>query len=133
MDRTPSNGKADLRKSLKFTALLLIPAILFLVFLGDKFLLLFGREYSAEGSQLLWLLAPAALPASLNFLYLGVARVEKRLKEIILITGAMAIGTLTSSYFLLPYLGILGAGTGWLATQTAVALVLVPKLVRRLK
>lgn len=123
----------DLRKSLKLIALLILPAIIIVVLLGDKLLLLFGKEYSVEGAKLLWLLAPAALPASVNFLYLGVARVEKKLKTIILVTGATAFGTLVLSYFLLPHLGILGAGVGWLASQTIVALVLAPRLMKRLK
>ena len=71
----------DLRRSLKLLALLLIPSIIILVFLGDKLLLLFGTEYSAEGAKLLWFLAPAALPASINLLYTGVVQVEKKLKE----------------------------------------------------
>lgn len=123
----------NLKRSLKLLALLLIPAIVILVLLGDKLLLLFGREYSLEGAKLLWLLAPAALPASINLLYLGVARVEKKLKTIILVTGATAFGTLVLSYFLLPHLGILGAGVGWLASQTVVALAIAPRLMKRLK
>ena len=123
----------DLRRSLKLITLLLLSAIVIMVLLGDQLLLLFGREYSAEGTHLLWLLALAALPASVNLLYLGVVRVEKKLKNILLITGAIAFVTLILSYLLLPWLGIVGAGVGWLAAQTAVALVVAPKLAKRLK
>lgn len=123
----------DLRRSIKLMALLLIPAILIMTLLGDKILLLFGKEYSLQGTKLLWLLAPAALPASINSLYLGIARVKKKLKEIVLINGVIAFSTLILSYLLLPHLGILGAGVGWLAAQTAVALALLPKLRRGLK
>lgn len=123
----------ELKKSLKLTILLLLPAILVMTLLGDKLLLLFGEEYSTEGASLLWLLAPASIPASLNFLYLGVARVEKKLKTIVLLTGIIALGTLIPGYLLLSHLDIFGAGVGWLATQTAVALVISPKLIKLIK
>jgi len=118
----------ELRRSLKLVVLLLIPAIIAVFLLGDKILLLFGREYSTEGTQLLWLLAVAALPASINLLYLGKIRVERKLKEILFLTGGIALGTLVISYLLLPRIGILGGGVGWLASQTTVAFLLLPRL-----
>ena len=120
-------GRDSLR-SLKLTMLLLLPAMVIMLVLGDKILLLFGREYSTDGARLLWLLVPSALPVSINLLYLSVARVQKRLKDIVLVTGCVAVGTLAISYFLLPQMGIWGAGVGWLATQSLVALALLPKL-----
>ena len=51
---------------------------------GDKLLLLFGKEYSAEATTLVRLLTLAALPLSVNLLYLGVARVKKELKNLLL-------------------------------------------------
>lgn len=127
------NASRDLKRSLKLLALLLVPAVAILALLGDKLLLAFGREYSVEGTQLLQLLVLAALPASLNLLYLGVARVEKRLKSILSVTGVIAAIALVLSYILLPHLGILGAGVGWLVVQTALTLFTVPKLVQKIK
>ncbi len=123
----------DIGRSLKITILLLIPAIIIMLLGGNKLLLLFGREYSAEGAKLLWLLVPAAIPININFIYQGILRVEKKLKSVLLINGVIAFGTLTLSYLLIPHIGILGVGVGWLATQTAVALVLFSWLRRRLK
>jgi len=122
-----------IRKALKFTVLLLFPAMVILIALGDKLLLLFGGEYSAEGKELLWILAVGMLPASLNYLYVSVVRVEKKLKDIILMSVSVALGTLILSYILIPHLGIYGAGVGWLTTHALIALVVVPKLLRRLK
>ena len=124
---------ADLRRSLKFLALILVPAVLIFILVADKLLLVFGREYSEAGAHLLWLLSPASLPGSVNLLYLGVARVEKKLGDIIWVTGSIALGTLVLSYILLPHLGIVGAGVGWLGAQTGVALAVGPRLVKRLK
>lgn len=122
-----------IRKALKFTVLLLLPAVVILIALGDKLLLLFGGEYSAEGKELLWILAVGMLPASLNYLYLSAIRVEKKLKDIIFMSVSVALGTLILSYILIPHLGIYGAGVGWLTTHVLIALVVVPKLLRMLK
>jgi O-antigen/teichoic acid export membrane protein len=122
-----------LGKSLKFTVLLFLPAMVILIAFGDKLLLLFGGEYSTEGKELLWILAVGMLPASMNYLYLSAIRVEKKLKDIILMSISVALGTLILSYILIPHLGIYGAGVGWLTTHALIALVVVPKLLRRLK
>lgn len=108
--------------------LFLIPAVIIMFVLGGKLLLLFGRGYSEAGTHLLWLLALAAIPASVNFIYLGAIRVEKKVKDILLVTGAIAFGTLFLSHLFLPWLGILGAGAWWLVAQSFVALAIAPKL-----
>lgn len=123
----------DIRRSLKLLALLLIPAIIIFTLLGDKILLIFGRQYSVEGARLLWFLAPASLPASINLVYLALLRVEKKFRNIILLNSIIAFTTLILSYLCLPRLGILGVGVGWLAAQTLMALVVSPKLLRRLR
>ena len=118
----------DVRSSLKLIAVLLLPALAVMLLAGDKVLLLFGREYSQEGTKLLWVLAPSALPLSLNVVYLGIARVRKRLKDIILLAAAVALATLGLSYALIAHLGILGPGVAWLASQSVVALAVLPRL-----
>ena len=123
----------NVRKSLKLTLMLLLPAVAVTLLVGDKLLLLFGREYAEYGAKLLWLLAVSALPLSVNFIYLGIARVTKRRRDIILIVAALAIGTLAPSYLLLPHLGIIGAGVSWLASHSLVALTLLPKFRDRLR
>lgn len=56
-------------QSLKFILILLIPATILMIFLGDKLLLIFGEAYSAEGNQLLLVLALSAIPLSINGIY----------------------------------------------------------------
>ena len=118
----------DVRRSLKLTVILLLPAIVVMLAAGDKLLLIFGREYSAEGAKLLWVLAPSAIPVSVNLVYLGIARVKKRLKDVVVVAAAVAAGTLGLSYALIPHLGILSPGVGWLASHTLVALAVLPRL-----
>jgi len=85
---------------------------LFLLLLGDKLLLAFGREYAAEGATLLRIVALAALPAAVVNVYLGALRVTKRVGELVLISGVVAVITVALSVALLPLIGLAGAGVG---------------------
>jgi O-antigen/teichoic acid export membrane protein len=127
------NISRNLVSSLKLIILLLIPAIVVLVLLGDKFLLAYGKVYSTQGTRLLQLLAVAALPASVNLIYLSLVRIEKQLKSLLLVSGVMAVGTVVLSCILLSRLGIMGAGISWLAIQTALLLITLPAIVRKIK
>lgn len=118
----------DLMRSFKFVVVLLPPAIAVIFLVGDKLLLVFGKEYSEAGVQLLWILALSAVPVGVNFLYLTVARVQGKLKDIIIVSGCVALSTVALSFFLLPVLDIIGAGIAWLVSHTALALTLVPRL-----
>lgn len=127
------NISRNLISSLKLIILLLIPAIVILALLGDKFLLLYGRVYSTEGTRLLQLLAVAALPASLNLIYLSLTRIERRLKNLLFVSSFMAVGTVALSCILLPRLGIISVGISWLIIQTALLLITLPAIVRKIK
>ena len=74
----------------------------------------------------------AGLPISINTMYLGIVRVEKKLKDIIMIAMVPTFGTFVLSYLLIPYLGVLGVGIGWLTSQSIVALVITPKVMKKL-
>ena len=85
---------------------------LFLLLLGDKLLLAFGREYAAEGATLLRIVALAAVPAAVVNVYLGALRVTKRVRELVIIAGVVAVTTVALSSALLPVMGLTGAGVG---------------------
>lgn len=121
----------EMKRSLKLIMLLLVPAIVVLLLLGNKILLFFGRAYSEKAPELLWFLAVSALPLSLNQVYFTIRRVEKKMQSVIWLTAFIAIATLVSSYFLLPVMGIKGAGIGWLISQGTAAILTLPYLWRR--
>ena len=85
---------------------------LFLLLLGDKLLLAFGREYAAEGATLLRIVALAAVPATVVNVYLGALRVTKRVGELVAIASVVAVTTVALSSALLPVMGLAGAGVG---------------------
>ncbi len=89
----------------------------FLWVAGWKLLLLFGSGYSAESTKLLRLVALAAIPASLTYVYLAILRVQKNVKAMLTIAVVLSFATLGLSAILLPKLGVEGAGVGVLAGQ----------------
>jgi O-antigen/teichoic acid export membrane protein len=61
----------DTKRSFWLVITLLTPGVAFVLLLADKLLLIFGREYSAEGTQLLRLVAISAIPVAINSIYLA--------------------------------------------------------------
>jgi O-antigen/teichoic acid export membrane protein len=118
----------EVRKSLKLILLMILPAIAVLLGFGNFVLRLFGENYSDNALNLLRLLVVSSLPLSINYIFLTVRRVEKKMKSVILLTGFIAVSTLISSYFLMLPLGILGAALGWFISQVLAALFTVPYL-----
>jgi O-antigen/teichoic acid export membrane protein len=104
--------------------MLLIPGCVLFAVTGHWILAAFGSEYASAALPLLLLFTVASLPDSIMDVWVGVLRVEGRLRFgswLQLGTAAMA---LIMSWFLLPPLGISGAGVGWLASRiVGVALV----------
>jgi O-antigen/teichoic acid export membrane protein len=84
----------------------------FLILLGDKLLLIFGRDYAAEGATLLRIVALVALPAAVVNVYVGALRVTRRVGELVIIAGVVGVTTVALSSALLPAMGLAGAGVG---------------------
>jgi O-antigen/teichoic acid export membrane protein len=123
--------KIHVRRSLKMVAILLIPAVIVVWFLGHIFLHLFGGLYAENSATLLRWLAIASLPLAINLFYFNIKRVQKKVKPVILLTALMAIIDVLASYLLLPRLGINGIGIAWLAGQSVIALIVIMWDMRR--
>ena len=104
----------NVRKSMKFISLLLIPSIIFVLIFGDKFLLLFGKQYSVQGFKLLQILAVSAIPFAVNAIYISVKKIRKEIDMIVLVYGIVAFVTLGGSYLLLESVGLIGVGYAWI-------------------
>jgi len=114
--------KETVARSLKFTYLLLIPAVIVLILVGKWLLLAFGQSYSANALHLLWVLSLSALPAALSYIYTGILQVTGRIKGLVAVWGFIALGTLLASYLVMPITGIVGIGYAWLGAHTVVAI-----------
>ncbi len=104
-------------KSVKFTFLLLVPAVILIILIGKWILLAFGTSYSVNALHLLWILAISSLPLGINFIYTSVLRVTGRIKELIALWGFIAVTVLVISYLVMPATGIIGIGYTWLGAQ----------------
>jgi len=90
---------------------------------GDRVLSAFGSDYAREGKDVLRLLAVAALPACVTSVYVGVERVRKAVRRLILISLLIAGISLGGGYALLPSVGVKGVAIAWLAAQCIVAAI----------
>lgn len=114
--------KENVTKSLKFTFLLLVPAVVLLVVAGKWLLLAFGPSYSANALPLLQILAVSSLPLAINYIYFTILRVTGRIKELIIIWSFIATAVLSASYLVMPATGIIGIGYAWLGAQVVTAI-----------
>jgi O-antigen/teichoic acid export membrane protein len=112
-------------RSIKLTFLILIPSVIVVIAIADKLLLLFGSSYSSSGVTLLRILALSALPMSINYLYMALNRVQKNLKMLISLSSFIMVASLAFSYWLLPLMGVNGAGLAWLGSQTIIAIAII--------
>jgi O-antigen/teichoic acid export membrane protein len=80
---------------------------------------LFGADYAAEGSNLLRLLAVAAVPYGVVSVYISVVRVQRRVRRAAIVLAVMCGLVLTLSAVFLRWFGLEGVGIAWLLTQTA--------------
>ncbi len=120
----PSRASELTYRTMRQTALLLIPAVAVVVATAPLVLRIFGEDYSAEGADLLRLLALASLPGIVTTAYIALLRAQRRMKAMLIFTLAMSAVVLPLSWVLLDSLGIVGVGVGWLVAHVAAAVVL---------
>ncbi len=118
----------NIRKGFKLAITLIPISVLLILGFGNRLLTLFGEQYVPRGIELLWVLVPAVIPVSINTGYIGTLRVMRKLKEIILLTGLIAIIVIMSSLILIPRYGICGAGFGWLIGHGMACIYTLPKM-----
>lgn len=111
---------------------LLLPVVAVLIIGAPLILKIFSSAYSTEGSALLRLLSLAIIPNLVVVVYIGIARVQNRIKGIILVQGLLSGLVIGSSMILIGKFGITGVGWGWLASQTVVATFLLIVILRPL-
>jgi O-antigen/teichoic acid export membrane protein len=118
-------------RSLKLSFLIVIPACGLIAAAAGVILMIYGGDYAANSTNLLRVLVFSAVPMSVNCTYFVVERVRRKLGNVVIMTASIAVATLGLGWFLLPRIGILGAGVAWLSSQI-VAAVIVFFLLRRL-
>ena len=115
----------DIRRATILSALLLVPAVLFVWLLGGTVLLAFGGSYSARSIELLRILALAGLPITLEHVYFTVLRIRGRMRELTIWRASLTVILLTASYLLLPTHGLEVIGWVFLVTHSVAAAIVV--------
>lgn len=109
-----------LNKSLKLNALLLLPAMMVVYFLGKYILLVFGFEYAKAGTQLLQLLAISGTFIYINSVGAVILNIKHQMKKLIVINIIGALFILGLSHFLISK-ELLGIGIAWLIGQGVIS------------
>ncbi len=104
-------------KSVKFTALLLLPVIALILLLGNWLLLYLGDGYFVNGLLLLRILSLSSVFIAINVIYGTILRIEDRIRELVFIYAFRTAVVLLASYFVATSAGIVGIGYVWLAAQ----------------
>ncbi len=112
-------------RSLGLAFVILVPVIIVLLLFSAPILRVFGAEYAVHSTRLLQVLALSLVPMAVNQLYFSILRVQKRLKLLTALNGVIALITIGVTYPLLPVIDTLGAGIGWVASQTLVAIWII--------
>jgi O-antigen/teichoic acid export membrane protein len=111
--------KGIVRKSLELEYAILIPASFLIYLKGGAILSLFGTEYSSEGLELLRMMTVASLLIACQYTYFSIKRIQKKMKQVVLITGLVFSLTIVFSYFFISSVGITGVGYAWLLANSA--------------
>jgi len=113
-------------KAFRIAAFLLIPAIVVMIAGGKLILAIFGPAYVTAGYGLLVLLALSAMPDAVSNVAVAVCRATGRLGYSASINLGILAFTVISAWLLMPRLGLLGVGIGWLSAQVLSALACIP-------
>jgi hypothetical protein len=120
---------ANARRALRRTVMALVPLVAVTVLIAPFALAVLGPGYQ-EATNVLRLIALAAIPRAFIELYLGVLRARGRPKALAAIQTVQFALTMTGVLTLLPTMGINGVGLTLFGTQLTVAAAIAPGLVR---
>jgi O-antigen/teichoic acid export membrane protein len=115
------------------TSLLVIPLAVLLIIGAPYVLRVFGGDYGSHGAAVLRLLAFATIPGTLNTIYINVARVQRRMRRVVMIFAAQSGLVLLFTWLWVGPFGLLGVGMAWVAGQSLVAAVVAVHAVTKLR
>ncbi len=126
--RLAEHGRRSLRRCLELVSV----GAAAMALLAPWALAVFGPQYQAA-SDLLRILAVAAVLASINLMYLALMRVKRRLRRVVVVQAAECAAMLTITVLIAPRASIEGVGVAFLVTQALVCAAILPDLRRVLR
>jgi len=113
------------RRVIVQTAALIVPAVGVLVVVAPLVLSVFGADYAREATATLRLLALSAVPNVIVSTFVAIARVERRMRALMVLNGLLGVMVMGLTAVLLPKWGVVGVGWAWLITETVLATALL--------
>jgi len=127
----PGRAEAARRAMVRRSLLLVVPAAAVLAVGAYPVLWLFGEHYAQGGAWALALAALSAIPQVVTASTVAQARVQQRMRVLVVVPGSLAVGVLAGGWLLMPHLGITGVALSWLVVQLVGAAVLLARGRRR--
>ena len=126
-----SKVRSLVRQVSRLAFVVVIPLVVVVVAFADQIMAAFGPQYT-QAADLLRLFAVALIPFTIVNFVIAVERIQERAGRALLIAGASTLVTIALDLWLIPRVGLTGAGWGWLIGQTlgaaiALALTLRPR------
>jgi O-antigen/teichoic acid export membrane protein len=118
------------RAALRRTTLVLLPIVACVALSAPWALGLFGPGYAAHGTPVLELLVVATLPKTVTELYLGALRAQSRTSLVAFVQITRAVLMLGLALALTSAMGTVGAAVAVLASQSVIAIAVLPGLRR---
>jgi O-antigen/teichoic acid export membrane protein len=101
-----------------------IPLVVVVVLFADQIMRAFGPEYD-HAANLLRVFALALIPFTFVNFVIAVERIRQRVGRALLIAGSATVATIGLDLWLIPSVGLTGAGVGWLIGQTLGAVIAI--------
>jgi O-antigen/teichoic acid export membrane protein len=118
------------RQVSRLAFVVVIPLVVVVVAFADQIMAAFGPQYT-QAADLLRLFAVALIPFTLVNFVIAVERIQERAGRALLIAGASTLFTIGLDLWLIPVVGLTGAGWGWLIGQMVGAAIALRLVLRR--
>jgi O-antigen/teichoic acid export membrane protein len=123
--RDMASIRINVKRSLRISAIVLIPSILLLVVGSRSILGLFGKHYSAEAYELVNLIAISCIPLTLHGVAVGVLKSKNKVAELIIVGVVFAALHIGLSVWLADTFGLPGIGYAVIISRTVAACLAV--------
>jgi O-antigen/teichoic acid export membrane protein len=122
--------KTNTLRSIVGIFIILVPIALFFFFFGDYVLLIIGKSY-INGFNLLKAFIVSSFFYTICQLYLSILKVQKRLKELTIVSFIIFVLLISLSYILMYIYGIVGVGYAWIISYSiGMVLIIVIELIK---
>lgn len=119
----PARADVARRTMVRRSLVLVVPVAVVLAVAAYPVLWLFGEHYAERGTWALVLAALSAIPQVITASTVAQARVQQRMRVLVVLPGATAVAVVICAWLLMPLLGITGVALSWLLVQLAAATV----------